>query len=63
MIVDPLCVRERSTKRDEAKASKEKEKNTQQNLGIDTLNENGDIEEDQAEPQEYPPRPHGCFDE
>ncbi|TXT15922.1 hypothetical protein VHUM_00425 [Vanrija humicola] len=57
LIVDPTCERERSVKRDAAKAERKRAANN----GVEVLGDDGDVEK-AAEP-EYPPRPHGSFDD
>jgi len=57
LIVDPTCERARSKKRDAAKA----ERKLAANKGVAVLDDEGEIEK-AAEP-EYPPRPHGSFDD
>ena len=57
MLVDPTCERKRSKKRDAAKAERERAANN----GIETLGDDGEVEEN--EEPEYPPRPHGSFDD
>lgn len=57
LIVDRTCERERSVKRDAAKA----ERKRAANKGVEILDDDGDVEKD--EEPEYPPRPHGSFDE
>ncbi|KAL1413000.1 hypothetical protein Q8F55_000749 [Vanrija albida] len=57
LVIDPTCERERSVKRDAAKA----ERKRAANKGVETLDDDGDVEKD--EEPEYPPRPHGSFDD
>jgi hypothetical protein len=59
MLVDPTCKRDRSKARDVKRA----EAVSRANEGIETLDEKGDIEDNLEKLPEYPPRPHGTFDE
>lgn len=60
LIVEPTCDRPRSKKRDEARAKKEEKKNR----GVEVLDDDGEVEKEEKVPDpEYPPRPHGTFDD
>jgi hypothetical protein len=58
LLVDPTCERPRSKSRARKAAKKVAEDG-----GVVSLDDDGEVESPLDELPEYPPRPHGCFDE
>jgi hypothetical protein len=61
LLVDPTCKRPRSA----ARAERQKAAGVKADLGVLELDNDGEVEvaANMDEMPEYPPRPHGCWDE
>ncbi|WWD21394.1 hypothetical protein CI109_105879 [Kwoniella shandongensis] len=63
LIVKPTCQRQRDDKRDSEIKKRREEKAMNGGDGVVELDESGEVDLDEKEPPEYPPRPHGSFDD